>query len=241
MAGRHRNQANPSQASALTGNMTTASADPETTFATGTPTVRTSSTHRRSHPVHSAIPASARPAARIEPTNAYVPSGGSGDPQHALTLVSTRPVRHTTIASAQRTTATTVQLPGRVPLTPPTLVPAGHPSSALAYEHLFVYGRPMWLAGVPVSDEHVVELVRRLRESDLGGHADHLERALDRGARIVALDVSDREAILQALEGCPDTLADLRGVLVDEHLWRAREGLEPGLAPCVGDEPQHDA
>ena len=99
----------------------------------------------------------------------------------------------------------------------------------------------MWLAGVPVSDEHVVELVRRLRESDLPVHADHLERALDRGARIVALDVADREAILQALEGCPDTLADLRGVLVDEHLWRAREDAEPRLASCVGDDPQHDA
>jgi hypothetical protein len=99
----------------------------------------------------------------------------------------------------------------------------------------------MWLAGVPVSDEHVVELVRRLRASRLGVHADHLERALDRGARIVALDVADREAILQALEGCPDSLADLRGVLVDEHLWRAREEEEPGLASCAGDDPQHDA
>ena len=99
----------------------------------------------------------------------------------------------------------------------------------------------MWLAGVPVSDEHVVELVRRLRESDLDDHADHLERALDRGARIVALDVSDREAIIQALEGCPDSLADLRGVLVDEHLWRAREGLELGISSVVRDDPQHDA
>ena len=99
----------------------------------------------------------------------------------------------------------------------------------------------MWLAGVPVSDEHVVELVRRLRESDLDDHADHLERALDRGARIVALDVSDREAIIQALEGCPDSLADLRGVLVDEHLWRAREGLEPWIPSVVRDDPQHDA
>jgi hypothetical protein len=99
----------------------------------------------------------------------------------------------------------------------------------------------MWLAGVPVSDEHVVELVRRLHASDLADHADHLERALDRGARIVALDVSDREAIIQALEGCPESLADLRGVLVDEHLWRAREGPEPGIPSLVRDDPQHDA
>ena len=61
----------------------------------------------------------------------------------------------------------------------------------------------MWLAGVPVSDEHVVELVRRLRESDLDEHADHLERAFDRGARIVALDVGDREAIIQGARGMP--------------------------------------
>jgi hypothetical protein len=99
----------------------------------------------------------------------------------------------------------------------------------------------MWLAGVPVSDEQVVELVRRLRESDLDEHADHLERALGRGARIVALDVGDRTAIIQALAGGSDGLADLRGVLVDEQLWRAREGLEPGTLSVVRDDPQHDA
>jgi hypothetical protein len=127
------------------------------------------------------------------------------------------------------------------PLSRVNLLANGRVALRFAYEQMFVYGRPMWLAGVPVSDEHVVELVRRLRELSLGGHADHLERALDRGARIVALDVSDREAILQALEGCPDSLADLRSVLVDDHLWRAREGPEPGLGSGVDDDPQHDA
>jgi hypothetical protein len=31
--------------------------------------------------------------------------------------------------------------------------------------------------------------------------------------------------ILRALEDCPDELAELRGVLLREHEWRAREGL----------------
>ena len=83
----------------------------------------------------------------------------------------------------------------------------------------------MWLAGISVADPVVLDLVGRLREAELDRPADHLERTLARGARIVALDVEDREAILQVLDDCPDALHELRSVLVDERLWRARDAL----------------
>jgi hypothetical protein len=38
--------------------------------------------------------------------------------------------------------------------------------------------------------------------------ADHLQRTLDRRARIVALDEDDRHAILRALEDCPTALLE---------------------------------
>ena len=44
-------------------------------------------------------------------------------------------------------------------------------------------------------------------------------------ARIVALDVPDREAILRVLEECPDDLLELRATLLQELVWLRREGL----------------
>ena len=44
-------------------------------------------------------------------------------------------------------------------------------------------------------------------------------------ARIVALDVPDREAILRVLEECPDELLELRATLLQERVWLQREGL----------------
>ena len=55
--------------------------------------------------------------------------------------------------------------------------------------------------------------------------AERLERAYDREARIVALDVPDREAILRVLEECPEDLLELRATLLQEHVWRTRQGL----------------
>ena len=62
----------------------------------------------------------------------------------------------------------------------------------------------MWLAGLPVADRAVLELTRRLRKNELDATAERLERACDREAKIVALDITDREAILRVLEDCPD-------------------------------------
>lgn len=83
----------------------------------------------------------------------------------------------------------------------------------------------MWLAGIPVPDTAVVELIDRLHAAELDRHADHLQRTLGRGARIVALDESDRHAILRVLEDCPGELLELRATLIQEAAWRLREGL----------------
>ena len=83
----------------------------------------------------------------------------------------------------------------------------------------------IWLAGIPVADRAVLHLAASLREAELVFTAERLERAYDREARIVALDIPDREAILRVLEDCPEELAELRATLLQEHVWRQREGL----------------
>ena len=40
-----------------------------------------------------------------------------------------------------------------------------------------------------------------------------------------ALEVDEREAILRVLEDGPEEFAELRAVLLQEHVWRQREGL----------------
>ena len=61
----------------------------------------------------------------------------------------------------------------------------------------------MWLAGIPVADNAVLRLAATLREAELVDTAEILEGAYHRKARIVALDVPDREAILRVLESVP--------------------------------------
>ena len=57
----------------------------------------------------------------------------------------------------------------------------------------------MWLAGIYVADDQVVELVARLRAAEITTTADHLERTLDRKAGV--------------LKECPDELLELRATL----------------------------
>ncbi len=83
----------------------------------------------------------------------------------------------------------------------------------------------MWLAGIPVADKAVLQLAASLREAELVDTAETLERAYDREARIVALDIPDREGILRVLEEYPDELLQLRATLLQAHVWRQREGL----------------
>ena len=44
---------------------------------------------------------------------------------------------------------------------------------------------------------------------------------------LLGLEIDERAIILAALEDPPDGLAELRGVLMNEHQWRQREGLDP--------------
>jgi hypothetical protein len=89
------------------------------------------------------------------------------------------------------------------------------------------------LAGLPVPDRLVLELAQCLRTEGLHDTAETLEDAYDNEGGIVALTISDREAILRALEYCPYGLSELRGVLRLEHEWRMTEGLV-SHAPPVG-------
>ena len=57
--------------------------------------------------------------------------------------------------------------------------------------------------------------------------ADRLERAITDGVALLALTLDERTIILSQLEDPPDGLAELRGVLMNEHQWRQREGLDP--------------
>jgi len=84
----------------------------------------------------------------------------------------------------------------------------------------------MMLAGLPVPADAVEELAALVR--DLGGDemADRLERALGDQVKLLALTIDERAIILAQLEDPPEGLAELRGVLMNEHQWRKREGLD---------------
>lgn len=80
----------------------------------------------------------------------------------------------------------------------------------------------MYLAGLRIPDEDVRELIRLVDEPT----RSFLERSLALEAEVVALTIEDRERILSALDDVrTDALAELRGVLLQEHEWRSREGL----------------
>jgi len=84
----------------------------------------------------------------------------------------------------------------------------------------------MMLAGLPVSDNAVdgfAELVRAAGAADL---ADRLERAVADQVKLIALTINERALLLDALHDPPDGLAELRGVLMNEHEWRKRQGLD---------------
>ena len=83
----------------------------------------------------------------------------------------------------------------------------------------------MLLAGLPVPDRLVLELAQCLRTEGLRDTAETLEDAYENQWDIVSLTISDREAILRALERCPYGLAELQGVLRLEQEWRLAEGL----------------
>lgn len=64
-----------------------------------------------------------------------------------------------------------------------------------------------------------------LRETGFDGTAGRLEDAYDLQTRVLARTVPEREQILYALDDPPDGLAELRSVLLAEHVGRQRQGL----------------
>jgi hypothetical protein len=69
----------------------------------------------------------------------------------------------------------------------------------------------VFLSGISVPDREVLDLARRLRATGFDEEAEKLEDAHRREVRILALEIAEREAILRALEECPDgSLAELR-------------------------------
>lgn len=78
----------------------------------------------------------------------------------------------------------------------------------------------MHLAGLPVPPADVLELARLVDDPRL---AEKPETAYGKGARILALDVPERETIVWALEDPPTkALAELRAILLQEHVARTR-------------------
>ena len=83
----------------------------------------------------------------------------------------------------------------------------------------------MMLAGIPVDGAATSELAAMVRADGADDLADRLEQALEDGVALLALTIDERAVILAALEEPPEGLAGLRGVLLNEHEWRKREGL----------------
>ena len=82
-------------------------------------------------------------------------------------------------------------------------------------EHVF-------LAGIPVQEELILELARMVDDEAL---AERLESCYRRDVKVMGLDVPERETILRALEAPPTGLEELRAVLLQEVEWRRREGI----------------
>jgi hypothetical protein len=55
--------------------------------------------------------------------------------------------------------------------------------------------------------------------------AERLERAYDAETKVLALTMPEWEAILRTLDDPPEGLTELRAVLLEQQVWRVREGL----------------
>ena len=78
----------------------------------------------------------------------------------------------------------------------------------------------MYLAGLPIPGTDVLELARLIDDQAL---AERLETVYGNGARILALEIQERESIVRALDDPPTkALAERRAVLLQEHVARVR-------------------
>ena len=81
----------------------------------------------------------------------------------------------------------------------------------------------MRLCGLGITDDCVLHLVTRLRRADFAHQADTLEGLWWRSKP--GLTIPDRIAVLTVLDDPPKGLAQLRAVLLQEDVWRQREGM----------------
>ena len=84
-------------------------------------------------------------------------------------------------------------------------------------------GRMIELAGVRVRRELVLGLAEDLLRAGVEGTARLLLNALQMGKPRVSLTVAQRDEILDELDAAPEGLAELRSVLVQEHLARRQQ------------------
>ena len=83
----------------------------------------------------------------------------------------------------------------------------------------------MWLAGVSLSDDLVVELAKRLQRNGAERTAQALLSAAMKGRSAATLDSSDRKHIHAALDDPPPGLEELRAVVLPNLVpWRRRNG-----------------
>ena len=61
----------------------------------------------------------------------------------------------------------------------------------------------MFLAGIAIEDKLVLPLASRLRDPGLDASAERLEAAYDAETLVLALDIRERDEILQVLVHCP--------------------------------------
>ena len=80
----------------------------------------------------------------------------------------------------------------------------------------------MFVACIRLRDEAVLELARLVDDPVL---ATKLEEAHNRDVRVLGLTIPERETILAALDDPPTELAELRAVLLGEHVARKQTGL----------------
>ena len=81
----------------------------------------------------------------------------------------------------------------------------------------------MWLAGVSLTDDLVVELAQRLQRNGLQRTAEALLKAAVSGRSAAALDTQDRKNIVAVLEDPPAGFEELQAVLLRE-IRRRGEG-----------------
>jgi hypothetical protein len=75
----------------------------------------------------------------------------------------------------------------------------------------------VWVAGTVLSDELVIELVKRLQRHGAEHTAQAIYRAAIKGRSAAILDSYDRRNILTALDDRPAGLDELRSVLLRER------------------------